>query len=440
MGCTIYPESSAIATSVLRRDGPGRARLALCVYVWIMITEQITELKMAEKKDDEDNPFSFKTFVSVKEKKTPTIAGASNIDADDIFNVDNEKSKTGGSKNEKHREDQSSGAAKSGSKKSKPKENPFSFKKFLSSTTSESSSSRPSASSGALDRGGQNPVTDLTSLRTEKGPSLLPGACNVDLLVEPRNGFAPLGSKLPLDPGDDLFIESDDEGATADNVSLSASSDRDVALSGQNIPSVLPDFLSDGAALSVSSLGISAMTNSTHEDLLSQIQTLQEENSRLRKDLALEKQRCSDKNQRLSQLQIDMERQKKKEAEETKVMEKAVLQVEENLEATTKRAVHAETAAVKLKQEVKALQNQVKILTAENLAYQSGDGGLSDIRERTKYTAEQLLSASAAAEKNIKELNAGVEKLKLLSQVLSSLEKVTEVKPETSPEKEPKVS
>ena len=48
------------------------------------------------------------------------------------------------------------------------------------------------------------------------------------------------------------------------------------------------------------------------------------------------------------------------------------------------------------------LQNQVKILTAENKSFQTGDGGLSDIRERTKYTAEQLQSASAVAEKNIK--------------------------------------
>ena len=37
-----------------------------------------------------------------------------------------------------------------------------------------------------------------------------------------------------------------------------------------------------------------------------------------------------------------------------------------------------------------------------------------------------------------RELSAGVEKLKLLSQVLSSLEKVTEVKPESSPELDPK--
>ena len=38
---------------------------------------------------------------------------------------------------------------------------------------------------------------------------------------------------------------------------------------------------------------------------------------------------------RLSQLKNDLERQKKKEAEETAVMEKAVLKVEETLVATT---------------------------------------------------------------------------------------------------------
>lgn len=38
---------------------------------------------------------------------------------------------------------------------------------------------------------------------------------------------------------------------------------------------------------------------------------------------------------RLSQLKIDLERQKKKEAEDMAVLEKAVLQVEENLVTTT---------------------------------------------------------------------------------------------------------
>ena len=44
---------------------------------------------MAEKKDEDDNPFSFKTFVSVKEKKAPKSTKVSNSNfSDDIFNTD----------------------------------------------------------------------------------------------------------------------------------------------------------------------------------------------------------------------------------------------------------------------------------------------------------------------------------------------------------------
>lgn len=56
----------------------------------------------------------------------------------------------------------------------------------------------------------------------------------------------------------------------------------------------------------------------------------------------------------------------------------------------------------KLKQEVKTLQSQVKVLTAENEALQSGDKGLSDIRERTKYASQQLAAAAVTAETNLR--------------------------------------
>lgn len=64
--------------------------------------------------------------------------------------------------------------------------------------------------------------------------------------------------------------------------------------------------------------------------------------------------------------------------------------------------MQAETLVTKLKQDVKALQGQVKALAAENEALLSGDRGLSDIRERTKYASEQLATAAAAAEHNLK--------------------------------------
>ena len=68
--------------------------------------------------------------------------------------------------------------------------------------------------------------------------------------------------------------------------------------------------------------------------------------------------------------------------------------------------MQAETLASKLKQEVKVLQGQVKALTAENQVLQSGDKGLADIRERTKYAAEQLATAAVTAESNLKSVNS----------------------------------
>lgn len=44
----------------------------------------------------------------------------------------------------------------------------------------------------------------------------------------------------------------------------------------------------------------------------------------------------------------------------------------------------------------------MRSLTAENEAYRQGDGGLADIRERTKYTSDQLRLAAGTAEKNVK--------------------------------------
>ncbi|KAK7483048.1 hypothetical protein BaRGS_00025711 [Batillaria attramentaria] len=163
------------------------------------------------------------------------------------------------------------------------------------------------------------------------------------------------------------------------------------------------------------------------------ITQLREENSRLKAQVAQMRQRTKDEDERVAGLEKELSRLRKKEAEETAVMERAVQQVEENLVATTTRAVQAETLVAKLKQDVKGLQAQVKALSAENEALNSGDKGLSDLRERTKYASEQLTSAAATAESNLRELLGGVEKLKVLGHVLSSFEKVTDVDDSQTP-------
>ena len=48
------------------------------------------------------------------------------------------------------------------------------------------------------------------------------------------------------------------------------------------------------------------------------------------------------------------------------------------------------------------LQAEVKSLRCENQLLRSGDQGLSDIKERTTYVAEQLSSATKTAESSLK--------------------------------------
>ncbi|CAG5131058.1 unnamed protein product [Candidula unifasciata] len=273
--------------------------------------------------------------------------------------------------------------------------------------------------------------------------------CQIPFMVRPskKEPIAPLDLPLFLDGNLKTSSEFNPFNFHDEEETIGHGSRRESPLPVQDAtssgPLALPDFLSDTALVNERQATGSVAGDSTREnvdDLLDRIRLLQEENDALRSELNRERQKGQDKNLRLSQLKIDLERQKKKEVEDMAVLEKAVLQVEENLVTTTKRAVQAEATVTKLRQEVKSLQKQVVALSAEAEAYRSGDHGLTDIRERTKYTSDELKSAAAIAERNLKELMDGVDKLKLLSQVLSSLEKVTEVIPEAVPEDDTKPS
>lgn len=91
-----------------------------------------------------------------------------------------------------------------------------------------------------------------------------------------------------------------------------------------------------------------------------------------------------------------------------------------------KRAVKAENSGSRLQAEVKSLQSRLASVQAENDVLRSGDHGLSDIRQRTTHVSQQLTTAATAAELNLKQLLQGVENLRLFSQILSSVDKITE--------------
>ncbi|KAK3610362.1 hypothetical protein CHS0354_008635 [Potamilus streckersoni] len=212
----------------------------------------------------------------------------------------------------------------------------------------------------------------------------------------------------------------------------------------QFVVGVLPDFLSDGAIgtgvdnspdpLSQQQIDNCAkIIQSEHTDLsgqtrenisaeeLAELKRLKEENGNLRQLLQESQQKLTAESVRVAELMSEVEALKRKEAEETATMEKVIQQVEENLTTTTKRAVSAESNVAKLKQEVKTLQAQVSSLQ-ENTVLQSADRGLTDIKERTKYVSEQLSSAASTAEmslryKSTKTLHPGTDQFRHLTQV-----------------------
>ncbi|XP_076448886.1 uncharacterized protein LOC143285467 [Babylonia areolata] len=454
---------------------------------------------MAEGGGEEDqiNPFSFKTYVKKKTRQQEE----QDVDTDDIFAITgptaSNRKKEKQSLVVAEDDDESPKTKKKGNK-----ENPFSFKKFIGQSgqkDSPSSQRRPisqdARTNGATPAGLSTPSSGHgASSSFHAGPS--PAQHSVappdlashlpdfiqnhftdessqqeherrqmpDFTLQSRlsqnsvreregnSGFL-FGAGKEDSVGDSTFSDGEEEGVQRgrqlslpdflvdsavpgaqgggdDSIAVVAGARSQGGSSRSQLPELPPlgDHPAAGSAQSVAS-------RSSDDSVLKQ---LQEENRQLKASLAQMRQRAREEETRVAGLEKEISRLRKKEAEETAVMERAVQQVEENLVATTTRAVQAETLVSRLKQDVKTLQGQVNTLTAENQALLSGDKGWSDIRERTTYASQQLATAAVTAETNLRELLNGVEKLKLLGQVLSSLEKVTDV--DDSPTQEDKAS
>ncbi|XP_045193046.2 endosome-associated-trafficking regulator 1-like [Mercenaria mercenaria] len=402
---------------------------------------------------DRDNPFSFKSFVTKKDKK---LTGDGKESADDDLDILDMPDVSSQRKRDKPKQivvvDEEE--PKQSHKKKGKSENPFSFKKFLSGSSGKSSERIGSS---------QQPSVQRISGDLHSMPNLHVAGDLPDFVQDHYSdniGTSPRGLELPdftlrgirdngPDIGDTNFPNTDySNSVTNDNLELrhnehnSGANDQsdfdensdvedNVPQQGSLVNS-LPDFLSDAAVSSNKSSD--NVTNSIPGDLrLSsdqlndhlELQRLHEENLQLKRQLEEFRTKKLQDAERISELQRQMVEQKKKEVEETTAMEQAMEQVEQNLSTTTKRAVLAESSVTKLKQEVKVLHTEIKVLRGEN-GMLSGDQYLSDIKERTSYVAEQLSSATKTAETSLKQLLSGVDNLKLLSQVLTSIDKISE--------------
>ncbi|ELU14689.1 hypothetical protein CAPTEDRAFT_224903 [Capitella teleta] len=164
----------------------------------------------------------------------------------------------------------------------------------------------------------------------------------------------------------------------------------------------LPDLLD-----TVDSTECASPSNGLSEDLdVRRMRELTEENSNLRRALR-------ESQLRVGQVELQMKQQAVKEAEETQALEQMVQQVEGNLKTANSRALKAEQTIVQLRQEI-------SILKANSADPQS------IMKDKTKYAAEQLAATATTAEANLKQMMEGVKKLRLMSEILASVDSVTE--------------
>ncbi|XP_051552479.1 endosome-associated-trafficking regulator 1-like isoform X2 [Myxocyprinus asiaticus] len=157
-------------------------------------------------------------------------------------------------------------------------------------------------------------------------------------------------------------------------------------------------------------------------------QQLKEENSLLRKQVKELLRRSETDSKRIKHLTDELHNKKLQDEREAKALETMVQSVEQNLQLMTKRAVKAENSVLKLKQEIQLLQSQLEGYKSENERLRCGETtALTTMRHNAQVASEYLNKAAQDAETSIKQLLTGRETLCLVSQLLTSIDKITEI-------------
>ena len=135
-----------------------------------------------------------------------------------------------------------------------------------------------------------------------------------------------------------------------------------------------------------------------------------------------------------------MEENKKKEKEETEMLEKMVQNIEQNLTAANLRAQTAENNVIVLKQKLKKFQELQELLgfDEENESSQMVDkihksmknhkGRYAQIKETANNASQELNKISSQAIIHIKKLFESSLTLSKVAQLLDNIDKISEVK------------
>ncbi|XP_016361262.1 serologically defined colon cancer antigen 3 homolog [Sinocyclocheilus anshuiensis] len=148
----------------------------------------------------------------------------------------------------------------------------------------------------------------------------------------------------------------------------------------------------------------------------------------LREENSLLLGRSESDSKRIKQLTDELHSKKLQEEREAKALETMVQSVEQNLKLMTKRAVKAENSISKLKQEIQQLQGQLEGYKSENERLRYGETtALTTMRHNAQVASEYLNKAAQDAETSIKQLLSGRETVCFVSQLLTSIDKITEI-------------
>ncbi|XP_018548812.1 endosome-associated-trafficking regulator 1 isoform X2 [Lates calcarifer] len=164
----------------------------------------------------------------------------------------------------------------------------------------------------------------------------------------------------------------------------------------------------------------------------SHIQQLKEENMSLRRTIR-ELQRRSDANEhRVMELSEELLQRRQREEKEAQDLEGMVHSVEQNLHLMTKRAVKAENSVSRLKVELQQLQVEVESLRAENISLKAAESQVvMTMRQNAQMASEYLNKTTSHAHSSIRQLLVEAESLRLVSQLLQSIDKISNIDSES---------
>ncbi|XP_076238098.1 lethal (3) 04053 isoform X3 [Calliopsis andreniformis] len=229
----------------------------------------------------------------------------------------------------------------------------------------------------------------------------------------------PESSGFPLDLPIALSEPDPDSNSTVRNTSGTNETD---------VPKSLPDFLNDGpihnrTASPADSESVPNSTEPTKRRLLL-------ENERLRYELELARKQITEKSKRILSLESELASRRELENEETSHLERCMVQVEDNLKHSTRRAASAESTVISLRKEIKALTAEISLLKSENEELKvrtasriKGQSG-SPSTERIRKLAGDLRTAASSAEMSLRQLMSGVDNLRVLASAFENVDRI----------------